>query len=320
MRRILLCGLVTLVPLPAVRADDEKKADDKGMVIKGKLSPDDPKDKVLGTSPHKVHEKKMKSGEGYQIDLVSRQFDAFLRLEDSAGKQLAEDDDSGGLTNARIVFKAPKDGTYRIIATSFDGKSGEYTLTVKPASASTLAFNAAMAEFQKTYSSMQGIAKKFAEAKTDADRDKIIDNFSQSIKKSAERFNKVAKDFPGETAGKQAAQIGLRLRFMLPSLKAQIISSVGSALRGEYEQAYKAKAKNADALYKKAQAFLADAVKKYAKEPALVNQLKDAAYLLEKLSIGKTALEIEGEDLDGKKFKLSDYRGKVVVIDFWGNW
>ena len=24
--------------------------------------------------------------------------------------------------------------------------------------------------------------------------------------------------------------------------------------------------------------------------------------------------------LDGQKFKLSDYRGKVVVLDFWGHW
>jgi hypothetical protein len=38
------------------------------------------------------------------------------------------------------------------------------------------------------------------------------------------------------------------------------------------------------------------------------------------LAIGKVAPDIEGEDIDGKKFKLSDYRGKVVVIDFWGNW
>jgi hypothetical protein len=38
------------------------------------------------------------------------------------------------------------------------------------------------------------------------------------------------------------------------------------------------------------------------------------------LSIGKEAPDIEGEDIDGKKMKLSDYRGKVVVLDFWGNW
>jgi hypothetical protein len=38
------------------------------------------------------------------------------------------------------------------------------------------------------------------------------------------------------------------------------------------------------------------------------------------LAIGKTAPEIEGEDVEGKKFKLSDYRGRVVVLDFWGDW
>jgi hypothetical protein len=41
---------------------------------------------------------------------------------------------------------------------------------------------------------------------------------------------------------------------------------------------------------------------------------------LGKLVAGKPAPEIEGEDLEGKKFKLSDYRGKVVLLDFWGNW
>jgi hypothetical protein len=41
---------------------------------------------------------------------------------------------------------------------------------------------------------------------------------------------------------------------------------------------------------------------------------------LRNLAIGKKAPEIEGEDIDGKKFRLSDYRGKVVVLDFWGNW
>ncbi|MCC6669941.1 MAG: redoxin domain-containing protein [Planctomycetes bacterium] len=40
----------------------------------------------------------------------------------------------------------------------------------------------------------------------------------------------------------------------------------------------------------------------------------------ERLQIGMVAPDIEGEDLDGVKFKLSEYRGKVVVLDFWGDW
>lgn len=38
------------------------------------------------------------------------------------------------------------------------------------------------------------------------------------------------------------------------------------------------------------------------------------------LSVGKEIIDLEGEDTDGKKFKLSDYRGKVVLIDFWAFW
>ena len=36
--------------------------------------------------------------------------------------------------------------------------------------------------------------------------------------------------------------------------------------------------------------------------------------------VGNLAPEIEGTDMDGVAFKLSDYRGKVVMLDFWGDW
>ncbi len=38
------------------------------------------------------------------------------------------------------------------------------------------------------------------------------------------------------------------------------------------------------------------------------------------LAVGKVAPEIEGEDIDGVRFKLSEYRGKVVLLVFWGHW
>jgi len=38
------------------------------------------------------------------------------------------------------------------------------------------------------------------------------------------------------------------------------------------------------------------------------------------LQIGMPAPNIEGEDIDGVSFQLSDYRGKVVMLDFWGHW
>ncbi len=48
----------------------------------------------------------------------------------------------------------------------------------------------------------------------------------------------------------------------------------------------------------------------------VLNPLLDA----EKLSIGSLAPEIIGTDASGQKFRLTDYRGKVVMLDFWADW
>ncbi|MGK0483152.1 MAG: hypothetical protein ACJAQ3_003134 [Planctomycetota bacterium] len=40
----------------------------------------------------------------------------------------------------------------------------------------------------------------------------------------------------------------------------------------------------------------------------------------EKLNIGQTAPGIEGTDVDGNPMRLSDFAGKVVLLDFWGFW
>jgi hypothetical protein len=38
------------------------------------------------------------------------------------------------------------------------------------------------------------------------------------------------------------------------------------------------------------------------------------------LAVGKPAPEIVGTDTDGHAMKLSDFKGRVVVLDFWGFW
>jgi len=52
----------------------------------------------------------------------------------------------------------------------------------------------------------------------------------------------------------------------------------------------------------------------------LITRAKRELNAIENLAIGKLAPEIEGTDFDGTKFKLSDYRGRVVLLDFWGDW
>jgi peroxiredoxin len=129
MLRYCAIALVALVPAAGLAQAGGKAA--KDVRITGTLKRDDPRDRKRGT-PSQIHLVKMKAGNAYAIDMSSRQFDSYLRLEDSAGKELDEDDDSGGMLDARIIFTCPKDGEYRVICTSFNqGAAGQYVLTVK---------------------------------------------------------------------------------------------------------------------------------------------------------------------------------------------
>lgn len=57
-----------------------------------------------------------------------------------------------------------------------------------------------------------------------------------------------------------------------------------------------------------------------AKGNSTIGRLATAKLFAARIKVGKPAPEITGVDLDDVEFKLSDYRGKVVMIDFWGDW
>jgi hypothetical protein len=76
-------------------------------------------------------------------------------------------------------------------------------------------------------------------------------------------------------------------------------------------------AKEAEDLFEKVAKEYGD-VKSY--QGTLADAAKANLFEIRHLGIGKEAPEIKGDDIDGKAFKLSDYKGKVVVLDFWGNW
>jgi thiol-disulfide isomerase/thioredoxin len=47
---------------------------------------------------------------------------------------------------------------------------------------------------------------------------------------------------------------------------------------------------------------------------------RGSIFEIKHLAAGKPAPEISGEDTEGTKFNLSDYKGKVVLLSFWGTW
>jgi hypothetical protein len=67
-------------------------------------------------------------------------------------------------------------------------------------------------------------------------------------------------------------------------------------------------------------AVLAAQAEKLAGNHWLGDKIRGPKFKAEKLQIGLVAPNIAGEDIDGVKFQLEDYRGKVVVLDFWGFW
>ena len=43
-------------------------------------------------------------------------------------------------------------------------------------------------------------------------------------------------------------------------------------------------------------------------------------YREKNLAVGMAVPDFTAKDIEGAEFKLSDYKGKVVLLDFWGFW
>jgi thiol-disulfide isomerase/thioredoxin len=57
-----------------------------------------------------------------------------------------------------------------------------------------------------------------------------------------------------------------------------------------------------------------------ARKRTLGQEAADRLDVMVNLAVGRPAPEIDGTDMDGKPLRLSDYKGKVVVLVFWGTW
>src|SRR5262249_39649419 len=97
--------------------------------------------------------------------------------------------------------------------------------------------------------------------------------------------------------------------------------SLAEYLKGKAELT---KGSDQEKFNKEAEALFERVIRDFAEVKSLRRRLGESAkhelFEMRNLAIGKKAPEIAGEDIDGKKFGLSDYLGKVVVLDFWGNW
>ncbi|MGB7445233.1 MAG: trypsin-like peptidase domain-containing protein [Coleofasciculaceae cyanobacterium] len=73
-----------------------------------------------------------RAGQQVQIEMSSRELDAYLILLDPNGNDLAQDDDGNGNNNSRIIVTLPANGTYLLMANSYDaGQAGTYSIRAR---------------------------------------------------------------------------------------------------------------------------------------------------------------------------------------------
>jgi hypothetical protein len=111
---------------PVLKKDDKITADDERLA------------QAFRKTRFKAYTVKMTKGTTYIIDMVKaggmdNKLNPYLILENPKKLMVAQDDDSGGFPNARIMYRALDDGEFRIIATGLSdfGGLGDYTLTVR---------------------------------------------------------------------------------------------------------------------------------------------------------------------------------------------
>jgi thiol-disulfide isomerase/thioredoxin len=139
---------------------------------------------------------------------------------------------------------------------------------------------------------------------------------------------------PGRAARGQATLALARLTKEKAACLAEYEYALPSEIPAEGHTKYLVWARDGDAkeISKQAENLLRTVLNSYADCPnpaksgirqqhaTIGEEAKVELFELTHLSLGKVAPDAQGEDLAGRKFKLSDYRGKVVLLNFWASW
>jgi hypothetical protein len=137
-----------------------------------------------------------------------------------------------------------------------------------------------------------------AQAKEKDDRGKATFALAQSLKERAGSI-RALKGAPADRLARVRAQLG--------------DATVADLLTGDPAAAER----EAEFLFERVVSEFADVKER---DTSIGDRAKSELFELRFLAVGKKAPDIEAADIDDVKFKLSDYRGKVVMLDFWGHW
>ncbi|MBD3750482.1 MAG: AhpC/TSA family protein [Sphingobacteriales bacterium] len=169
--------------------------------------------------------------------------------------------------------------------------SGAYELSGSEESNQITAYNKITSEFsQKTGALAEQYSKMISE--NAGKKDSIINVFNQKSQELAKPFLEKSyqfiEDHPKTLTAFYAANVML-----------------GMDNNGTYENKLISYSKEAKATFPKNKAVI-----------QFANQMEKA----ERIAIGQMAPDISAQTPDGKTLKLSDFKGKYVLLDFWASW
>jgi thiol-disulfide isomerase/thioredoxin len=159
-----------------------------------------------------------------------------------------------------------------------------------------------------------------------SDANEKIKSFDDFSKAYTERNNKVVAEFQNKSqkAGQQPDSL---LKIYMPVFQKNLADYSNAVLKfmednkGSLAAFYAATALDA-VKYEQQLVAYADEIKDNTalnKNPAVQSFIK-AMKKAKPLSIGHQAPDFTITGMDGKQVKLSDYRGKYVMVDFWASW
>ena len=158
----------------------------------------------------------------------------------------------------------------------------------------------------------------------------FVDSIARSSNLSAERALQVifTSSPHREVKGKACYQLGMKK--LSAARLARRIQGAGDEeldmLQGRYTEVAFTRSKGLDAKVIQAvgEKLLDRVVNEFGDVEGSRRTLGESAaselFEIRSLQIGMMAPEIEGVGIDEKPMKLSDFHGKVVLLDFWGDW
>jgi hypothetical protein len=101
-------------------------------IHRGRLTEQDGFDRKFTQTRCRTYNVRLDAGKKYQLDLLSIDFDAFLRVESESGQEQASNDNGGEDLNARLVFTPAESGMYHVVVTSSRaGQTGYFVLGIE---------------------------------------------------------------------------------------------------------------------------------------------------------------------------------------------